>query len=61
MARYEFADLQGCLDFYVVLACSTGGEPGFDYARCEAKNRSAACTTVGDVGTFPMQSECEIP
>ena len=61
MALYNFVDLQACLDLYVVYACSTGGQPGFDYATCEAKNLTAACVTVSEYGAFPTQPECEIP
>jgi len=60
VASINFVDEKACRDLYVVLACSTGGEPGFDYGRCESATRASACVdTAGGKGGL-MPAECKI-
>ena len=59
-AAINFEDEQGCLDLYVVLGCTGGGEPGFDYARCEAAVDASTCVdTAGGRGSL-MPAECNV-
>lgn len=60
VASINFVDEQACLDLYVVLGCSGGGEPGFDYATCEEKVEAASCVdTAGGRGVL-MPTECNV-
>lgn len=59
-AAINFETEQGCLDLYVVLGCTGGGEPGFDYARCEDAIDASACVdTAGGRGSL-MPAECNV-
>jgi hypothetical protein len=59
-ASINFDDEQACLDLYVALGCSGGGEAGFDYARCDSAVDDAACVdTAGGRGVL-MPAECNV-
>jgi len=57
----DFKDEKSCRNMYVVLGCLQGGEPGFDYARCEDAVEMSACVdTAGGRGVL-MPDECKVP
>lgn len=60
VASLNFDDEQACLDTYVGLGCLGGGEPGFDYAKCEAVVEGSSCVdTAGGRGVL-MPAECKV-
>lgn len=42
-ASLGFDDEADCRRLYVGLGCIGGGEPGLDYARCEASIEASSC------------------
>lgn len=58
-AAVNFENERACLDLYVVLGCAGGGEPGFDYARCEEAIDTACVDTAGGRGAL-LPSECNV-
>ena len=60
VASIDFGSEKECLDLYVVFGCSTGGEPGFDYAKCESAVDASSCIdTAGGRGGL-MPAECNV-
>jgi len=59
-ASINFVDEKACRDVYVVLGCWGGGEPGFDYARCDTAMEASSCVdTAGGRGAL-MPAECNV-
>ena len=60
VASINFEDETACLDMYVGLGCLGGGEPGFDYAKCEDEIEGSSCVdTAGGRGVL-MPAECNV-